>query len=344
MSIEYDPIAVLDFVEDHFGEYTSNAAVDEMVLMCPFCHGGQHEEISFNINLEKGAARCWRATCDWRGTVVKMIRDYLDCDWDTAYKIAGGTPPEDIDEILAVLNSAQGALSTLNFGMEYSHMGRIDVWPHGTIPFEDSDQYGDICDWLYYERGYDPDRFCLEHDVYVCPEYDRFDRRALFMVRTNNQIAYQAYAYDKEVQPKTLNPPGAVLSRMLYNYDEVKTAATVFICEGIFDAARLIEQGFYAVCVFGANLSITQAFLLADLPAEELCVCLDNGADDKAMEMLKKLRKVCGEQKKLSLVSIDVEGADPDSLHEDDFARCFLKRRHVTRAQDSIDFLLKMEN
>jgi hypothetical protein len=355
--LEYDEEAVQTFIDDHFGEYTHDAR-DQMVMICPFCHGGQHEEVTFKINLAKGVANCYRkAKCNWTGSVIMMIKDYLDCDWQTAYRIGGGTPPEDIDDILGVLAQAKGAFTALDLGYDHAHAPKINVMPRGAIPVDESPIFDDVMDWLYYTRGYNPDEFIECHDLLYAPG-ERFHGRVLFKVESDDNYAYQAYTYDRDKAfefdsfrgaktlddvRKTLNPPGEVLSRLLYNYNWVKRARIVFITEGTFDAARVMEHGFFPVCVFGCNISTQQAMLMADLPAEEIVVCLDHGTDDVATEMLQTLRRFCG-KKRLSLMSIDVPGADPDNLAQEDFERCFIRRRHVITSQDAIEQLANMES
>jgi hypothetical protein len=355
--IEYDKDAVMTFIDGHFGEYTYDNR-GQLHLMCPFCNGGQHEERSFYINLDSGVANCYRANkCAFKGTVIFMIKEYLACDWNTAYEIGGGVAPESIDEILGMLNQAKGAFTALDLGYDFAYQDRVLVMPRGAVPVEESEQFDAVMDWLYYVRGYDPDEFLYSHTLLSVPGQERFSGRVLFKVESDNNYAYQAYTYDKELAfefdqnlgikdvkdvRKTLNPPGEVLSKLLYNYNWVKRASTVFITEGIFDAARVMEHGFHPVCIFGVNISSQQALLLSDLPADEIVVCLDAGTEKVGMKVIEMLNRFCG-AKKLSLMNIDVPNADPDNLAYEDFERCFLRRRSVIRTQDSIEMLSKLE-
>lgn len=355
--IEYDIEAVQEFIDARFPPYTYDNK-GQMTMICPFCHGGQHEEVSFKIDIDKGVANCYRKNkCNFKGSVVFMIKEFLSCDWHTAYEIATGKPPENIDEIIGLLSqsSSYGDMPPM---FDYAPQTHIRVMPNQVIPVDESPIVDDVCDWLYSYRGYDPDDFLASHDLYFTPE-DRFRGRILFKVSTNDDYAYQAYTYDKSLAfdydskflksvksevdvRKTLNPPGEVLSRLLYNYNEAKRAGIVFIVEGIFDAARIIEHGFYPVAIFGCNLSVTQALLIGDLRAQEIVVCLDNGAEEAAMDVLENLNKYCS-GKKLSLMNLDIEGADPDMIELDDFMRCFIKRRHILNSNDAIDMLAALE-
>lgn len=338
--IEYDPEAVLEFIDEHFEPYKKNHH-GELVLRCPFCEGGQHEEISFNINLDSGVARCWRANkCAYAGTVVHMVKEYLGCDWDTAYNICGGQAPEDLDEILGILARAKGALRPSDFNPEkFKEQTVIDVFPKNAVPVYETDKFDEVVNWIQNWRWFDYDRFEESHDLYISKYTHRFQGRVIFKVQTNNNRAYLAYAYEDGVEPKTLNPPGEILSKMLYNYNEAKLAKVVFVVEGIFDAARLIERGLFPVAIFGCNLSVEQIFLLSETKAEEIVICLDNGAERLAYDMAKEMAEYI-DDKTISVMEIDVPDADPDDLAEDGFWRCFKKRRRLLRKKDRLDSLV----
>ena len=42
---------------------------------CPYCHGGNHDEWTFSINLDSGAFKCFRASCGKSGHFVELARD-----------------------------------------------------------------------------------------------------------------------------------------------------------------------------------------------------------------------------------------------------------------------------
>ena len=42
---------------------------------CPNCKGGQHDKETFSINLDNGAFKCFRASCDYHGHFVELARD-----------------------------------------------------------------------------------------------------------------------------------------------------------------------------------------------------------------------------------------------------------------------------
>ena len=49
---------------------------------CPKCHGGRGDKNTFSVNLENGAFKCFRATCDYHGHFVELARDF---DFDLGF-------------------------------------------------------------------------------------------------------------------------------------------------------------------------------------------------------------------------------------------------------------------
>ena len=42
---------------------------------CPNCKGGGHDKETFSINLDNGAFKCFRSSCDYHGHFVELARD-----------------------------------------------------------------------------------------------------------------------------------------------------------------------------------------------------------------------------------------------------------------------------
>ena len=43
---------------------------------CPQCHGGGNDKDTFSVNLQTGAFKCFRASCDYHGHFVELARDF----------------------------------------------------------------------------------------------------------------------------------------------------------------------------------------------------------------------------------------------------------------------------
>lgn len=336
LSLEYDQTVIEEFIKEHLDNLHLKG--EEYRSVCPFCKGGENNEVSFYVNPSKGVANCYRAVkCNWSGTVIKLIKDVLNVSWVQAYKIAGGEPPDDMDEIIGLANRRASALmGTLADAV--ASRGVVKSFPSDAIPLDESDRFDEVCEWLSMVRGFDPDEFMYCHELYTSNQH-YFRGRVLFKVTSEEHETYLAYAYDPTLDRKTLNPPGAELSRMLFNYDDARNGEYIFVCEGIFDAARLVERGLNAVAIFGTNLSLDQVFLLGNSSCDEIIICLDHGT----VEASNKIAKMLGQyitNKRISVIDIDVPDADPDILAEEDFIRCFHSRRVLLKEGDKAAALL----
>lgn len=56
---------------------------------CPKCHGGWDDKDTFSVNLQTGAFKCFRASCDYHGHFVELARDFgykLDNEQERKYR------------------------------------------------------------------------------------------------------------------------------------------------------------------------------------------------------------------------------------------------------------------
>jgi len=84
---------------------------------------------------------------------------------------------------------------------------------------------------------------------------------------------------DKYLYKKILYPYGTPMSKVLFNWDEaVKHRKEVFICEGIFDALKILKFGYNALSLLSCHLSSFKAELIIK-NFDKVYIALDN--DDK---------------------------------------------------------------
>jgi len=163
--------------------------------------------------------------------------------------------------------------------------------------------------------------------------------RLVFEIKTNNSRAWLAYAMEKNISPKTLNPRGNILSCMLGGYDYFKKdEQPLLIVEGIFDLFRCIIRGYNVVCTFGNKVSVRQLALLNATKATELVLCYDSdvkGFGWKGMwAVMKKWRN--GFSKPVSMMFMErmkrggrVIDTDPDIINHLPFKEAYETRRLV---------------
>ena len=66
---------VFDFAS-FIGAETKQKGNELFFKYCPQCHGGGNDKETFSVNLQTGAFKCFRASCDYHGHFVELARDF----------------------------------------------------------------------------------------------------------------------------------------------------------------------------------------------------------------------------------------------------------------------------
>lgn len=66
---------VFDFAS-FIGAETKQKGNELFFKYCPQCHGGGGDKDTFSVNLQTGAFKCFRASCDYHGHFVELARDF----------------------------------------------------------------------------------------------------------------------------------------------------------------------------------------------------------------------------------------------------------------------------
>lgn len=290
--------------------------------------------MSFDINIKKGTAHCWRAKCGWKGTSNWFLSQYLNISPKEAFDLLSGEVEISVETLIAEIEDLKASLAKRFELPTETDFKSLDGFWRSCEVLHESDIEDEIFDWIENVRGYDTEEFFQIHTLLKPPPLPEWEGYVVFQVDTNDMSAYQLYAYKDGLHPKTRNPRGEVIHSFLYNYNSAKSGEyPVFVCEGIFDAARLISWGYEAVCTFGTNMSEYQAYLLSRVEADEIVMCYDNGAEDEAKRAIKLLNQHCYE-KELTRMYLDIEGADPDSLTEEQFIKFYDRRTRYVKEID----------
>ena len=72
---EYKSLDVFAFA-NYIGAETKQKGNELFFKRCPKCGGGKDDKDTFSVNLENGAFKCFRATCDYHGHFVELARDF----------------------------------------------------------------------------------------------------------------------------------------------------------------------------------------------------------------------------------------------------------------------------
>ena len=79
---------VFDFAS-FIGAETKQKGNELFFKYCPQCHGGGDDKDTFSVNLQTGAFKCFRASCDYHGHFVELARDFgykLDDEQERKYR------------------------------------------------------------------------------------------------------------------------------------------------------------------------------------------------------------------------------------------------------------------
>lgn len=109
-----------------------------------------------------------------------------------------------------------------------------------------------------------------------------------------SKFRYKSKKTGLTIEPsKYHTPKDAFTKHMLYWYDHLPVNAIVIIVEGILDAIRLIDLGFYAVATFGKEIGEEQIDLLKAKRPRKIFVMYDGSAFQQSVEAaLRLLRSV----------------------------------------------------
>ena len=114
-------------------------------------------------------------------------------------------------------------------------------------------------------------------------------------------------------------PKGLSIGHALYNYDNVQDDDYVVLVEGIMDALTLIQQGYPALCTFGASITKPQANLIRNLGVGVYIAYDGDTAGYKGVNQIyRELSQTC------NLYNIKIpEGSDPGELEPEVFEGLF---------------------
>ena len=85
---EFKSSDVLDFA-NFIGAEVKQKGNELFFKYCPQCKGGGGDKETFSVNLETGAFKCFRASCDYHGHFVELARDFgfkLDDEQERKYR------------------------------------------------------------------------------------------------------------------------------------------------------------------------------------------------------------------------------------------------------------------
>jgi len=282
-----DQNSFINWIEKEFNAKKLPNKESEWIINCPFCDNNENH-FDFGINVEKGVMNCWRgfdSRCESGLSIVTFVALY--------YNISISEAIEFIKKNFLGENSIQRIKKRLKKIEQFRILSIDEKKISWSFPNEVEQIVNPVSkggekalDWLLNIRQIPFEFVELLNPVYLSKfcnvRWKKYSNRVFFPVESFDRKAWLAYSTklkSTKDNPKTMNPPGSILSSMffLYNY-YIDSNKPIILCEGLFDALRMFIFGYNAVAGFGTTLSIEQIGLLNELKTNEVIVCYDPDA------------------------------------------------------------------
>ena len=255
---------------------------------CPYC--GAVDKLW--VNSHKDVFICYR--CGEAGSGVKLVAYLRGVTFAEAKQIlgSGDSSVEDYNDLLSAWMSNV---------IEDEPVSLDHITPQGLrwfchVPqFQWEQDIGTQAAAAVMNRGFTP-----QHLIDFCCGYfveGVFANRVMLPVYKEGRFVYfQAWDYGKRSNPKFkyLNPKNIDVpfgkSRLIYNLDRWRSADTLVIVEGVFNAWAVEQAGYPAIATFGKSLSVAQLSQIVSHPAQRVIIGLDQDAHTEARAAANTLR------------------------------------------------------
>lgn len=212
--------SVLDYVKSKGWQYKPDGH-NLKVRICPFCKSNKWK---FSVHAQRGVFRCWRASCDERGTFSKLRRHLGDSSTGpvSATRLSGEKPRERSDKIVPQQQVDKAHKKLLR--------------DHAAIR------------WLRQERGFS--RESIEH--FNLGLRTRYGKRWLCIPHTSEGRVVN-------VKQRSLPPADKMFMRIkghdsvLFNSEALQLDSWIVVCEAELDAISLWQAGVKNVVSFTAG-------------------------------------------------------------------------------------------
>jgi hypothetical protein len=290
--------------------YTESKSPNELILDCvdPNCpnpHGHMY------LNKESGLWLCHR--CGIAGNLVVLV--------SIVKKITARNAQRVIEDETTDTITIEGLKDRLK-NIDKLYLNIVDIL--GMKIYAPPPQNSILVSRTMYPKFLNdrniPFGLALRAGVRICNS-GKYAGRLIFPFKCDGNESFVAYASAGQ-KPKTLNPPGGMNDRMIYDYDymkkiwySLKHTDSLIVVEGIFDCLRLQLYGFPCVSLLGSFLSKNKAILLSQMPYAQIIFMLDGDIKiDDYWKHLRNFNYVSG--KNIFFAPILDEKKDPDTLSQ----------------------------
>lgn len=270
----------LRFLEQHRIEYNAsgaNTSRDNVVVHCPFC-GHQDPSKHMSVNLVGKGFRCWRNPTHRGKNPARLVQAMIGCTYERASQIVGNAiliptdfmarvrdtinPPPPVErrplKMPAEFKRFTGLPSSKRF-VRYLH--------ERNFTDKQIERMSERLGVRYCTRGPYEGRIMFPL---------RFEKRLLSWtgrtIYNSEELRYKTLSIDPErTKREGYEAALGAISHYLLWYDVLKVADadTVFLCEGPFDALKVMvlgaKHGVVATCFFTAEPTEPQVNLLHEV-------------------------------------------------------------------------------
>jgi len=316
-----DPDRVRQALEPVLGYPDSYSPGHDANYPCPFCVKEGRGKIShLHVNYTKGKAICHG--CGWKTSNLRNLLLAVLGRVPRSLVVDDGGDGDFVEHIEAVLYGKAEERETVVQEPEL---------PAGFVPLvgRPSDKVGKaVHRYLIDERAVPFDRL-VEVGAGYCTE-GALSGYAVFPVHVGGQLVTYT---SRRVPTVRLNGPkvrhgafGKSASTALFNYDNCVGCRRLIIGEGPFDAFALhrrLNPNHGGLASLGTILHKRHVRLIEALEPEEVVVCYDADAPDKAFKAAAQLASV---GLKASVMAVE---KDPDELSDEELCACYRARTLV---------------
>lgn len=285
---------------------------DEYILECIACHKEKH----LYYNVQNNYWICHH--CDERGNYIGFIMLHQGVSYEEAIEIVEGFAGIKLSRIRQRIKSY---LTSMDSKIDYNKHKMIMQPPLHAKRLTDK-----FYPTFFNKRKYDKE-IVLRLNPLVC-EKGLYENRIIFPFTCDGNKSFIAYAINKYIKPKVLDPIGSDNKDLVFGYDFWKTVNRVFLVEGVMDLLRLLHHGLPAIALLWKNISNSQMYFLDSFPSEEIVLFLDG---DVGIDEVLKKAVILSENisKKVLIAFIEDEVEDPDSLSSKDFKKTIEKVKTI---------------
>ena len=293
--------------EQHLDGFEVFSNASQAQAFCPFHDDVGTDKKGFNVNLLTGKWYCY--SCQKGGTAQTFMRLLQIKDYE---------PTVDYDQLETLEEMLRDEVKSLRpTWLNYPEGFSFITGKEDGILGKGASRY------LIEERNLTL-RQILEYRIGYCYKGYYRGRVIIPTLDDSGQVLYfVARSFLKGVKVPYLNPSNEIATgktEVLFNYQNACTLSQIVVCEGVFDAMAVGQNG---VAVFGKTISSQQANLLVTANPKEIIVALDGEAYQEALDIGKVL-----DSYGLPVRVAHLPGEeDPASLTRMELSRCLLEAK-----------------